>query len=285
MKTILVCTDGSAYSPSLYDHALWAARRLGAHLHIVHLIEPAPLAPLGADYGGVLGTEAHLQLSADILALEKTRVQVAERRSRAILASALAHLQVGGLPVERIRVEVLHGSLSESVAKLSTTHDLVLVGKRGEHHADDAHLGDNLERVLRTSAHPVLVASRAYQPIERFLLAYDGGPAADKAVAHLIETPLLRGLPCHLVSVGTPEDIRESAVIAARDRLAAAGYAVRSEIVSGVPNEVIADTVRREHASLIVMGAYGHGRVRRFFLGSTTSDMIRGCIVPLLMFR
>lgn len=136
-----------------------------------------------------------------------------------------------------------------------------------------------------TSEHPVLVASRAFQSPERFLLAYDGGPAAEKAVAHLVESPLLRGLPCHLLTVGAPEDIRESAFIAARDRLAAAGYAVRAEIVPGFPNEVIAETVRREHMSLVVMGAYGHGRVRRFLLGSTTTDMVRDCSVPLLLFR
>lgn len=285
MKTLLVCTDGSAYSPSLYDHSAWAARRLGASLHVVHLIEPAPLAPLGADYAGVLGADVHFQLSAELIELEKNRARLAERRGRAILDSALSHLLAAGFPADRVRCEIVHAPVARGVADLAATHDFVLLGKRGEQHAGDPHLGDNLERIARTSPHPVLVASRAFQSIERFLVAYDGGPSSEKAVAHLVESPLLRGLPCHLVSVGSPEEVRESAFIAARDRLATAGYAVRAEIVPGVPGEVIAETVRREGMSLVVMGAYGHGRVRRFFLGSTTSEMIRACPVPVLLFR
>ena len=285
MKTLLVCTDGSTYAPSLYDHALWTAGRLGASVHIIHLIEPAPLVPLGAGYSGVMGMETHVQLTAELIEMEKTRTRLAEERGRAVLAAARAHFEAGGLDAGRIRDELIHARLADTTARLAPAHDLILVGKRGEAHAADAHLGANLERIVRTSAHPVLVASRAFQPIVRFLLAYDGGPAAEKAIACIVESPLLRGLPCHLLAVGMPGEIRESAFLAARDRLAAAGCPVRAELVPGFPAEVIAETVRREHMSLLVMGAYGHGRVRNFFVGSTTADMIRDCPIPLLLFR
>lgn len=33
------------------------------------------------------------------------------------------------------------------------------------------------------------------------------------------------------------------------------------------------------------MGAYGHSRIREFILGSTTTTMVRTCLVPVLMFR
>ncbi len=285
MKTLLVCTDGSAYAPSLYDHALWAARRLGAAVHVIHLIEPAPLLPLSADYSGALGAETHARLTSELIELDKTRTRLAEERGRAVLAAARAHLEAGSLAAGSIREELIHARLAETIEQLASTHDLVLLGKRGEEHAADAHLGHNLERIVRTCAHPVLVASRAFQPIVRFLLAYDGGPAAEKAVAHVVESPLLRGLPCHLLAVGLPGEIRESAFLAARDRLAAAGCPVRAELVPGFPAEVIVETVRREHMSLLLMGAYGHGRIRNFFVGSTTADMIRGCPIPLLLFR
>jgi hypothetical protein len=41
----------------------------------------------------------------------------------------------------------------------------------------------------------VLVASRAFRPIQRVLVAFDGGPSAMKAVAHIAGDRLLRGLP------------------------------------------------------------------------------------------
>ncbi len=37
--------------------------------------------------------------------------------------------------------------------------------------------------------------------------------------------------------------------------------------------------------ALLVMGAYGHSRVRQFILGSTTTHLIRTCHVPVMLFR
>jgi len=36
---------------------------------------------------------------------------------------------------------------------------------------------------------------------------------------------------------------------------------------------------------MLVMGAYGHSRIRQFILGSTTSEMVRICEIPVLMFQ
>jgi nucleotide-binding universal stress UspA family protein len=33
------------------------------------------------------------------------------------------------------------------------------------------------------------------------------------------------------------------------------------------------------------MGAYGHSPIREFILGSTTTSLIRTCLVPILLFR
>jgi len=33
------------------------------------------------------------------------------------------------------------------------------------------------------------------------------------------------------------------------------------------------------------MGAYGHSRIRSLIIGSTTTEMIRSCKVPVALFR
>ena len=38
MSTILTCTDGSTYAPSVYRHAAWAATMLGSSIHLLHVI-------------------------------------------------------------------------------------------------------------------------------------------------------------------------------------------------------------------------------------------------------
>ena len=42
-------------------------------------------------------------------------------------------------------------------------------------------------------------------------------------------------------------------------------------------------TAAREHAALLVMGGYGHSRLREWIFGGFTQHVLRGCEVPVLM--
>jgi nucleotide-binding universal stress UspA family protein len=53
----------------------------------------------------------------------------------------------------------------------------------------------------------------------------------------------------------------------------------------GTPDEVIVSRVAAVGAGLLVMGAYGHSRIRSLVLGSTTAQVLRGCEVPVLLLR
>ena len=53
----------------------------------------------------------------------------------------------------------------------------------------------------------------------------------------------------------------------------------------GEPEKVISDHVEQYNIDLLVMGAYGHSRIRNLMIGSTTTQMIRSCLVPVLLFR
>jgi nucleotide-binding universal stress UspA family protein len=43
--------------------------------------------------------------------------------------------------------------------------------------------------------------------------------------------------------------------------------------------------VAEANVGLVVMGAYGHSPLRRFIVGSTTTQMMQRCQAPLLLFR
>ncbi|MEZ4634065.1 MAG: universal stress protein [Caldilineaceae bacterium] len=55
--------------------------------------------------------------------------------------------------------------------------------------------------------------------------------------------------------------------------------------MAGDADEVIAAYVAENEMSILVMGAYGHTRIRNMIIGSTTSNMLRSCPIPVLMFR
>jgi nucleotide-binding universal stress UspA family protein len=283
MPTILSCTDGSVYARSVCDHSAWAARRLGAGVHVLHMLEH-PETPGRTDVSGAIGIDASAELMAELIALAETQARVSIARARAILDDARRQLEAQG--VGPVVLEQRHGALVDSIDAFEARADLVVIGKRGEH-ADFArlHLGSNLERVVRICRHPVLIAARAFRPIERFLLAYDGSPSVLKAVDCVQQSPLFRGLTCHLLRTGRIDDTARYYLEETAGRLRERGFEVVSHAIPGEPEDVIARVVKEQDLHLLVMGAYGHSRLRELILGSTTSTVIRRVPIPVLVFR
>ena len=284
MSHILSCTDGSLYAPSVYQYSAWAAARMGAGVKVLHVLDPHRELAHGGDFTGAIGFNASAELTEELVRLEENQARVARLKGKAILEDAERQLTAVGISI----VETLqrHGTLTETLAELEPAAELVVIGKRGEH-ADFAkgHLGGQLERVIRTSVRPVLVASRAFKPIERFLIAYDGGPSVLKAVDFVLHNPLLKGLQCHILRAGKVDDNARYYLEETAQKLRNAGFEVTSQAIAGPAEGVIAAAVAEYHIDLLVMGAYGHSPIRQFILGSTTTSMVRTCHIPVLMFR
>jgi nucleotide-binding universal stress UspA family protein len=209
---------------------------------------------------------------------------LAQMRGRAILEDGQARLAAAGIAAVTTKLRI--GDFVETVAEMEAAADLIVVGKRGEA-ADFAklHLGSNLERVVRASHKPVLVTARAFKPIESILIAYDGGTSAMKAVDHIARSDLFAGLRCRLLGVGAETAESRRRLADAEALLNAGGYRVSADILPGQPDRVIAEAVEAEGIDLLVMGAYGHSRIRNLIIGSTTTEMIRSCKIPVMLFR
>jgi len=284
MPAILACTDGSTYAPSLYQHAAWAAQRLAAGVEVLHVLdhhrERAPIV----DLSGSIGMDASALLTEELTQLEETQGRVQRLKGKAILDDAKHQFTAAG--ITEITTTQRHGTLVETLEEFEPRADLVVIGKRGTR-ADLAkdHLGANLERVVRTAVRPVLVTPASFQPIEKFLIAYDGGPSVTKAIEFALSSPLLKGLGCHLLRAGHIDDQARWYLEEAAAKLRSGGYEVTTHAIDGAPEKVIPEVIQRERIQLLVMGAYGHSPIRAFILGSTTTNMVRTSHVPVLMFR
>jgi nucleotide-binding universal stress UspA family protein len=284
MSHLLTCTDGSLYAPSVYQLSAWAATRMGTGIRVLHVLDAHRELARGGDLTGTIGFNASAELTEELTRLEEARARLARLKGKAILEDAAQHLTAAG--VREVETMQRHGSLVDTLAELEPAAEMVVIGKRGEH-CDFAkgHLGSQLQRVIRTSVRPVLVASRAFQPVDRFLLAYDGSPSVLKAVDFLLTNPLLKGIPCHLLRAGKIDDTARHYLEETAAKLRSAGADVTVHAIPGSAEEVIAATVKDHAISLLVMGAYGHSRLRQLFVGSTTAELIRTCRIPVLMFR
>lgn len=281
-EKLIALIDGSIYSKSVCENAAWIASRTGAPVELLHVLGRRETT--SSDLSGSIALGARTALLEELTTLDEQRAKLAQKRGRAILEDAEAVLRSAG--VENVTSRLRHGDLLEVVAEAEPESRGIVIGKRGEG-ADFAklHIGSNLERIARSSTKPVFVAARAFRPIEKVLIAYDGGPSAMKAVDHIARAPLFWGLDIGLLTVGSENADLRRRLEDAQDTLKAGGRDASVEIASGQPEKIISDVVERDGIDLLVMGAYGHSRIRAMIIGSTTVEMMRSCKIPVVLFR
>jgi nucleotide-binding universal stress UspA family protein len=283
MSQVIACIDGSSITLAVCDYAAWASRRLDAPLEFLHVLGRSEY-PIPTDLSGNLGLGGRDALLQELAELDEKRSRVALEQGRLMLEAASARAVADGVPNPTSRQR--HGELVDTLIEFEHDVRLLVMGRQGEH-GDTAgeHIGSHLENVVRTLHRPILVIPSDYTEPQRILIAYDGSATTRKAVDMVARSPLFRGLPCHVVMVGEDRaDSRES-LDWARTHLETAGFDVTAEILPGEVEAVLC-AYRTEHEiDLIVMGAYGHSRIREFLIGSTTTKLVLQSKVPLLLLR
>jgi len=285
---IMVVVDGSGYSESVCDHAVWIAKRADADVRVVHVLGRSDGFGHGnsdgSDLSGNIGLGARSSLLGELAELDVQRARLAQKRGRAILQDAEARIIAAGVPAVQTRLR--HGEIVETVKELESDVGVIVMGKRGEDsNMESVHIGSNLERVARYTRKPLLIASRAFRPIKRMLLAFDGGKSAMQAIDFIAARPHYNDLLCHLVTVGTDNAATRRVLEGAAAVLRNAGFEVEIEIIAGEPEKMIAEVVETRHIDLLIIGAYGHSRIRNLIIGSTTTALLASCRVPVLLFR
>lgn len=280
MQTILAPIDPSAFATSVVDHAAWAAAKLGAGVELLHVIQRSDAVIARNDHSGAIGLAAKSGLMEELVRINEAEAKLARERGRLVLAEAERQLTAGGVtPVKQTH---RHGGIIETIVEREVDADLVVIGKRGED-ADFArgHIGSTVERIIRESIRPVLVAERTFTAPSIAVLAYDGGASARKAAHYIASSPLFADIAVHVVMAGANDDNHRRH----RDWIVGVLPDATLHEYPGAPAQVVQEVVNRVGAQLLVMGAYGHSSLRNFFVGSTTTGLMQSCQVPVLLFR
>ena len=284
MNKVLAFIDGSIYSDSVCDHVIWAAAGDQFDVSLFNVIEGTSDVDVPSNFSGSLSAEAKNKLLSELSELDQKRAKLAQKKGRLVLDLARERLIKGGL--KKVEIHLRNGDFVNTVTDYQDDSDLIIIGKRGEA-ADFAklHLGSNLERLIRSTNKPVLVAARSFKPIKRVLVAFDGGRSSYGAIDYIASNKSYSELECHVVIAGEDGSRGHKQAIHAENLLkkATVNYSVFYE--RGEPEKVISDHVEKHDVDLLVMGAYGHSRIRNLIIGSTTTQMIRSCLVPVLLFR
>lgn len=282
--SVLAYIDGSRFTESVCLHAAWASRQLGTDVTLVHVLEYASSDPaIVEDRLGLGEIEADERRIAAGFEAASASASAEREARREILMEAARDLRERG--VERVKTSIEYGTLEDHIRQHGSEADLVVVGKRGEQSPDQrGRLGDHLERVIRASRQPILVAPSEPREIRRFLIAFDGGHQSGNAIRFLIERPLLKGCEGTLMLAGDQVGLQQQ-LEDATSHLRSAGYNVQAETGHGSPDRLIPDILNAEEIDLLVMGGFSHPRLHALLGRSTTLKLLRSSTKAILVVR
>lgn len=281
-QSIVACIDASIHANAVVDCAAWASQQMSAPLTFLHVL-PKERTPGPTDLSGNIGLGSREQLLHDLAALDAKRNKLASEQGRLLLQDAKERAHNANVSATTLQ---RHGNLVETLVEQQANARLFVMGRRGEDTTSAfAHLGSHVERAIRAVNIPLLVTTDVFTPPNKAMVAYDGSPTMRKAITQLAKNTLLQGVELHLVLVGenTPRNRRH--LDWAAPQLQKSGITLRARIIAGETEKVLRAYQHDENIGMIVMGAYGHSRIRTFFVGSTTTAMIRNAKAPLLVLR
>ena len=184
--------------------------------------------------------------------------------------------------------ESVGGDGLEGVTRSLALSDLLVVGQQNPD-APEPMREALIEAMLFQSGAPILIVPytgvRAFTP-GRVIVAWDGGAAAAHAVRAAL--PLLH-LAREVVVVIVKENIKRSTELAGADiatHLARHDLHVEVREITNATGDIgqtILSFAADEAADWMVMGGYGHSRMREFFLGGATRGILESMTLPVLM--
>jgi len=259
--------------PALARHVTNLAKHLGSAIHVLVLnadfpLIGNPLANYVIDANGLIeDAKAQCRLRGDILLKEMK--EAAEQ---------------DGILATYTQAEYYPAALNALIVTQSRYHDMTLVGLNG----NDLTLRASAEEVLFGSGRPVVLIPEDRDPadLSHVAVAWDGSRVAARAVADallLLHRAAKVTLLCLSDEKTLPDgDIGQMLVdYLAKHDIAATFLQIRTG------NRPICETLQLHAiaggAGLLVMGGFGHGRMRDFVLGGATTGVLADLRMPVLM--
>ncbi len=279
IRNILIPTDGSNFGKTAIAYGIYIAGKLGAQLTGLHVVDIRLIrGPVFTDISGSVGLPSYQEFLPAI----ESGLDV---KADAILQEFRDLCEAAGMHCETKKIKgVIDEVIIEEGRKCC---DWILLAQRGEHfHIDGgAILGSTAQSVVRRSGKPVLVTPEHFREIESMAVAYDGSDPADKALKLAAELSERAAWPLSVVIVTGDQTVGEKISKQAEEFLTPLKIDSATIILPGKEEKELLKFIREGGVELLVMGAYGHNRLRELMVGSTTSSIIRKSTIPVLLTR
>ncbi|MEX6508601.1 universal stress protein [Jiella sp. M17.18] len=273
-KTILVCLDSKERAEGLLDLALPLAERQGAHLVGLH-ITPSVFVNLATEVSVRYLEETQKSLRADAEAIKA----IFDKRVAASDISAEWRLE-----------EPVDPAYERVVTRHALCADLIVAGQP---HASEWNGGALVTDILIETGRPILFVPYAgrFETVGREVtIAWNGTREAARAAFDAV--PLIADARSVRILAVDPQRQSTKAGLAPADDLALvlARHGIRAEAASSYSGEIsvgddLLSGLADAGSDLLVMGCYGHSRVREMLFGGVTRHILQHMTVPVFMSR
>ena len=273
-KTILVHLNDKRRAEALLEPAIRLATQHNAHLIGLHAYASMPASPVAIPYAAkVMGG-----------------VAAGERRESEEIAATFARMTANQPFVAEWRVlKVPHVDLAAVVLDHGRAADLIVAGQT-DPDWDLSPLMDFPERLALESGRPVLVIPYVgrYPDVGRnVVIAWKASRESARAVFDAL--PILTR--AETVQILEIKDRRDNGTSLAPDTSIAAALGrhgikptVRTSMAADISvGDEILSRIADAGADLLVMGAYGHSRMRELVFGGATRHLARHMTAPTLL--
>lgn len=283
MSQIISCIDDVSCHQAVCEYSAWAARQLSAPVTLLHVLDDVK-QPSASELSGNIGLDSREHLLQQLAELDAARAKVALQHGHVLLDQAAQKLR--DLGVSEAAQKLRHGELADTLLEME--HD-VRLAVLGLHGADSANalsqVGSQLETVIRTVHRPLLLTPAEYVEPRSAMLAFDNSATGIKGVEMLAKSPLFHGMPVHVVMVDADTAANWERLKWAKAALEEGGHEAHIALRAGAVEHTL-HAYQAEHSiDLMVMGAFGHSRIRQFLVGSTTMAMLKTSRTPTLVLR
>ncbi|MEQ1696510.1 MAG: universal stress protein [Hyphomicrobiaceae bacterium] len=281
-KTILVHINNERRSPGLLQAASTIAMANRAHL-IALSVTPPVIIPQTSDIA--IAVPSMIEAHRDAYRIEEARMRSAFEKATQD-SSAL-----GQFTAEWRSVDSYHlASAIQMILPIARASDLI-VASQADKNWDGTMMLDFPDSLATDSGRPVLVIPnkphKAFAA-KRILVAWNGRREATRAVFDAL--PLLQKADeVRVLWLDPRDDNKTAGDLPAADLCATlARHGVKcDEAATLLPRSSVGETLLTEATKLgwdmLVMGCYGHSRIREFILGGTSRHILSHMTVPVLM--
>jgi len=271
-KTILVHVDNGKRSAVRLDIACRLAKLSDAHLIGLHALTVVKLPSYAMVEGGVQVREFHERMLSD----------------PAVAAEALFKQAVKAAGIDKVEWRKSRRDAVDSVPVHGRYADVLVIGQPNETDGSGVE-PDFAERLLLAAGRPALVIPYAgdFPTVgTRVLVAWNASREATRALTDAI--PILREAKQVDVIAFNPKDAPHGEVPGADIGLYLARHGIKVSVSQQTADDVDVGNQLLSRAAdldsdLIVMGAYGHSRMKELILGGATRTVLNSMTVPVLM--